>query len=305
MKKFIVKSVLFFCLLAVVFFAIALNYQRTINRETDYIAAIIDKHQRLNSIPQNRLILIGGSNLPFGIDSKTLSDSLQTNTINMGLHAGLGLKFMLNEVKPSIKKNDVIVLCLEYPLYLNDAKTDVDLIDYTQEIYAPAQAYHQFNAKEKLLVYYNKFEKTFNKKEEVTNEVFNRKQFNPYGDNIGHLNKPNEKVLKNKEPIGQIEISESLALLKDFNDLVNQRGAKLLISYPAYERTEFKKNQSKLIELDQELKENLSQITFLNSPETFAFESDYFYDTVYHLNGKGREKRTRIFLEELKDFIKP
>ena len=42
-----------------------------------------------------------------------------------------------------------------------------------------------------------------------------------------------------------------------------------------------------------------------NSPETFAFESDYFYDTVYHLNGKGREKRTRIFLEELKDFIKP
>jgi hypothetical protein len=304
MKKFIVKSLLFLGLIAAVFFVVSLNYKRTINKETDYIAAIIDKHQTLDAIKENRLILIGGSNLPFGIDSKMLSDSLQTNAINMGLHAGLGLNFMLNEVKPSIKKNDVIVLCLEYPLYLNDAKTDVDLIDYTQEIYAPAQAYHQFNVKEKLLVYYSKFEKTFNKKEEVTNEVFNRKQFNPYGDNTGHLNKPNEKVLKNKEPIGKIEISESLGLLKDFNDLVNQKGAKLFISYPAYERTEFIKNQSKLIELDKELKENLSQITFLNSPETFAFESDYFYDTVYHLNGKGREKRTRIFFEELRERVK-
>ena len=304
MKKFFVKSFLFFCIIAAVFFTVSLNYKRSINVDTDYIAAIIDKHQQLDSIKDNRLILIGGSNLPFGIDGKMLSDSLQTNTINMGLHAGLGLKFMLNEVKPSIKKNDIIVLCLEYPLYLDDAKTDFDLIDYTQEVYPPAQKYYEFNIKEKLLVYYNKFEKTFNKKEEVTNAVFNRKQFSKYGGNIGHLDKPNEKVLKNKEAIGKIEISESLKLIQDFNALINQKGSRLLISYPAYELTEYNKNKAILIELDQQLRANLIDITFINKPETFAFETEYFYDTVYHLNGKGREKRTRIFLEELKGFVK-
>jgi hypothetical protein len=304
MKKFIVKSFLFFCLIAAVFFAVVLNYKRTINIDTDYIAAIIDKHKRLDSIKENRLILIGGSNLPFGIDGKMLSDSLQTNTINMGLHAGLGLEFMLNEVESSIKKNDVIVLCLEYPLYLDDAKTDVDLIDYAQEVYPPAKKYHDFTIKEKLLVGYEKFEKTFNKKELDINAVFNRKQFNLYGDNIGYLNLPSEKVLKNKEAIGKIELTESLKLIQDFNISITNKGARLLISYPSYELSQYQKNESKIIELDKKLRANLNGITFLNKPETFAFDAAYFYDTVYHLNGKGREKRTRIFLEELRVFLK-
>ncbi|HPG73671.1 MAG TPA: hypothetical protein PLM49_05215, partial [Bacteroidales bacterium] len=63
------------------------------------MAAIIDKHKRIDSIKSPKIIFAGGSNLPFGIDSKMIQDSLHTPVVNLGLHAGLGLDFMLNELQ--------------------------------------------------------------------------------------------------------------------------------------------------------------------------------------------------------------
>jgi hypothetical protein len=304
MKKFITKSLVFFVLITIVFFAITFNFKRSYHLDSDYLASIIDKHQRLDSIKENRLILIGGSNLSFGVDSKMLSDSLNVNTINMGLHAGLGLEFMLNEIKPSIRKNDNLVLYLEYPLYLDDAKVDVDLIAFTQEIYPPAKQFYHFSFKEEFLGYYEKFKKRIDPPELKIDPIFNRKEFNKFGDNIGHLNAPSEKNLKDKKPIGRIEVDKSFALIKDFEKEVLSKGASLFISYVAYPKDQFLKNKKNIAELNTAIKNRLYTIPLINTPESFAFDSSLFFDTVYHLNKEGRDKRTKLFIEELKEYIK-
>ncbi len=303
LRKFIVKSVVFLAILSLVFFSLSLTFKRKYSPKTDYLAAIIDKHHRLNEINNNRLILIGGSGLTFGINSQMLVDKLNINVINMGLHAGLGLEFMLNEVKPSIKKGDIIVLCLEFPLYLDDFEPDVDLISFTQHLYPPSKDYYHFNIKENFLVNYAKFKKHFEEQTLKIDPVFNREKFDKYGDNLGHLGLPGLKELRDKESIGKLEVDKSSTLINQFETACNQKGAKLLISYVAYPQSQYQKNKKAIDDLNQLLHEKIKSVTFINKPADYLFNDNLFYDTIYHLNGRGREIRTEFFIEDLKPFI--
>ncbi len=76
--------------------------------------AIIDKHHLLENIAPPRMLLCGGSNLAFGIDSKSIQDKIGLPVINMGLNAGLGLNFIMEEIKSAAKPTDIVILSIEY-----------------------------------------------------------------------------------------------------------------------------------------------------------------------------------------------
>lgn len=61
-----------------------------------------------------RIIFVGGSNLAFGLDSQRIKDSLNINVINYGLHAGIGLKYMVDDISTYARKGDIIVFAPEY-----------------------------------------------------------------------------------------------------------------------------------------------------------------------------------------------
>lgn len=304
MKKFFLKSFLFVFLLAVILFYFSSKFERKYHKETDYLAALIDKESRLNNLNNNRLILVGGSNLAFGLNCELIEEKLPVKVSNLGLHAGLSLKFMINEVNSLMKSGDVIILNLEYPLYLNAFEPDIDLIQFTQEIYPKTKAYYQFNPLELFEARYEKFKKYFEEQDFKTDSVFNRKKFNKYGDNIGHLNKPSLLKLIDRKPIEPIEISNSLSILKDFYSNCKAKNVKVFIAYPSYPTSEFLgKNKERILELNQKLKEDLPEIPLINTPNRYVFTDDNFYDTIYHLNAKGRYKRTLLFIDDLKKVI--
>ena len=73
MKKFIVKSFLFLAIVALI--AVFINLLNK-NVKSNYMAAIIDKHKRLDSIKSPKIILAGGSNLAFGINSGKIREGI-------------------------------------------------------------------------------------------------------------------------------------------------------------------------------------------------------------------------------------
>jgi hypothetical protein len=81
---------------------------------TSYLASAIDKVKMLKTVPGPRLILIGGSNLAFGIDSAYLQNRLQMPVINMGVHIAFGLRYMLNQARPYLRSGDIVVIVPEY-----------------------------------------------------------------------------------------------------------------------------------------------------------------------------------------------
>lgn len=72
-----------------------------------------------------------------------------------------------------------------------------------------------------------------------------------------------------------------------------------MLSYPSYEEQLYRNSASLIQELDKAFraKENLLVIS---RPESYCFQTNWFYDTAYHLNAEGRTQRTEQVLESLR-----
>jgi hypothetical protein len=66
---------------------------------------------------KTKLIIAGGSSTLFGIDAEHVSKQLDFPVINFGLHAGLRLEKILQEVSFVVEPGDFLVLPLEPPYY--------------------------------------------------------------------------------------------------------------------------------------------------------------------------------------------
>jgi len=132
MKKLLTKFLCYCCLLALLLTAGLLASVRILSSHrqfyNDYTASIIEKMDRLESITEPKLILVGNSNVAFGIDSSILEESLGMPVVNLGLHGALGNMFHYNMAKENIRQGDIVVLL--------NTHFDDGLISQTSETWA-------------------------------------------------------------------------------------------------------------------------------------------------------------------------
>ncbi len=83
-----------------------------------------------NAIAGPRVLVVAGSNAMFGIDSKQLESFWNIPVVNLGVNAGLGLPYILAVSRRVARPGDVILMPLEYALYLDDGKPSSQLINY-------------------------------------------------------------------------------------------------------------------------------------------------------------------------------
>lgn len=297
MKQFIYK-ILFFSFLITFGYAILYTIASNLNKsDNDYMAAIIDKHERIDSIKSPKIIFSGGSNLPFGIDSKMIQDALHIPVVNLGLHAGLGLDFMLNELRSCIKSGDIVLISTEY--FLDNG--DYNLKKFTQKIYPKAQ---NFYTKNYLLEIQANIENTRNhlksflkqkKKNEVS--VYSRESFNTYGDIALQLTILAPKNIK-ADHILHYHHWEGIQKLNDFNRFAETKNVKVFFVYPAYPESKYLKNKTAIAKLNQDMKKEL-QFKILGQANDFMMSDSLFFDTTYHLISKGRTARSKKIIELL------
>src|SRR5690242_8741821 len=122
MNIFIKKSILMFLLLTLSLGIINLVIP---DSGKSYISIINYKESLLKETPSPRMIFIGGSSMAFSLDSEMVERETGYHVINTAVHIGLGLDFMLNQVRPYLREGDVVVLVPEYELYypFNDRET--------------------------------------------------------------------------------------------------------------------------------------------------------------------------------------
>lgn len=312
MKYFIQKLTIFLLLLFIIVFISGNNYG--FKKETsDYMDAIIDKHHRIENIASPRLIFVGGSNLAFGIDSKKIQDSIGLPVVNLGLHAGLGLEYIINEIKLTAKSSDIVILSIEYFLGI---KGDYELQKISARNFPFAKEFYTKN-------YYSDI-KTFFVKELPknlrtnltqiyapssntiinfdTSSVYSRSSFNVFGDVIRHLNKPLPAKIYDRSKF-TYRYWEGIDFLNNFANYAKSKNIKVYFLYPNYPETEYTVNKEVIMKYANDIAADLN-IQVLNNTSDFVFSDSLFYDTVYHLNKLGREKRTNRLIEILKKLNK-
>lgn len=268
---------------------------------------VIDKNNRLDSIAKNKIVLIGGSNVCYGINSQMIEDSFNMPVVDMAINAGMGMSFYYQQVKHAIKAGDIIIGIPEY--YTYDGKiTNGDagiyslaIIDYRNIKFFNAMQWLQLpiylgdiiNENVKAFFTYEKNKMTFG-----------RFQYNKWGDYMGHKNegsyadtfKHNKQydlsVYENKNEI--YPDKNFINLIKSFEQFCNSKNAIYLHAYPVYSRYFYNDNVAKKIA------EKLQPLKFINNPETYLYGFDSLYDSPNHILYKFRDERTSKLINDIR-----
>jgi hypothetical protein len=132
-RKFIFKALLLIVIVTgfveVVYRVVTFNYAKKA-----FTAALLDKHKYASSISSPKIVLVGGSNVAFGINSQILGEKTNLPVVNMALLAPLGIRFILSDAANYINKGDIVIMSFEYDIATQgDIESQLSVVDFIPE----------------------------------------------------------------------------------------------------------------------------------------------------------------------------
>jgi hypothetical protein len=232
---------------------------------------------------------------------------------NLGVHAGLGISFMVNQVSSLAKPGDIVVVSTEY--YLSDA--EIALKASVLQSMPQMEAYFQTTYAEKIEMHFEVFSKWFfdrarriqatffNGKEEVlkldNNEFYRKGGFSAFGDYTQHLGKERPWGLFTTYEFEKRDYQEEIKVLNRLKSM-EARGVKVFYVFPGYVDTDFESQKVALKYFESQMRAGL-KFPVLGRPEDFLYPNAYFFDTAYHLGKEGREKRAATIAQLLQPYL--
>ena len=275
-----------------------------------YLAAANDKYRLLHSVKSPRIILIGGSNAALSIDSEKIEKHFQVPVINMGLTAGTGLRYMLDEVEEGLQEGDVVIVLPEYQhLYAVSFDGTPKLLGYMIKV-CPACISVLSSPKQFWVVVIGILQTMEGdliralKGVNIASQIYYRQGFNRQGDLISHLNKPipqKEKVhlkLPSVDYLKTSRMTPSVDLLNAFSQACVSADVRVYFMFPGILVDDYAAQEEQFAELYKVLSAGLD-FTILGTPQDFTFPDEFFFDSYYHMNRVGREARTDKIIELL------
>ena len=309
MKRFIARLLLFAAFqlgVALVLFSTAVE---TNNR---YLAATVDKHRRLMSAPSPKIVFVGGSGLAYGMDSEMVKKESGHNSVNMGMHDGLGLVFKLREIRGRLREGDVAVVSLEYTFFTEDYGVAGRHEGILEVVSAHPSHLVRVDFSPGRIKYF--LDHGLSKACMYTRSIvfgmprydppYHRWAYNEFGDVVEHHDmKPNTKrarsqATKFKFHVKMDRIRNIATLLNEFSEYCKRRGVVVVMSYPPIPEIAFEKTSAQIANLDKIFREVLD-FPILNSPEDVSFPIGCFFDSMYHLTQQGKNLRTKLLLRDL------
>jgi len=271
------------------------------------------KHERLRAPGRGRIIIAGGSNVAFGVDSSRLQSALHRPAVNLGLHGGVGLAFMLNEVVDGTRAGDLVVLVPEYEHFYGHLMYGELVAAELLQHNWPAFKY--FNTRQQLghlainfptltgqeafaLLEEAKQSLRGSRTDFVESTVYRRDAFDALGDMVAHLKeapKPRQVVSSVQRLHGVFNHAAVRALAESVK-AIQARGADVVVVYPPVAESYWQKNRDVI----EELAGRLSRQWMTSRPDDWVYDDGLFYDSAYHLNRDGRAQRTERLLELLR-----
>jgi hypothetical protein len=259
----------------------------------------------IDTVPSPRLIFVSGSSLYTSLNSKRIEDSLHVHVINSGLHAGIGLKYTIDDVARGVKKGDVVAIGAEYPQFYTDAYGNKTLAVILY--YNGWRNLGSLNLKQWLnvlkgipyIIRVNIFEGL------LTHEL------------VGKVTNPMDVINKNGDEISHWKIDSDgsgIVLRASKTDLVldtafctyfvyklreiEKKGAKVLLIPSVIRETAFKYEKQRAYEINSFFQQ--FGYTYNSKPEDHVMPDSCAWNTDYHMNFKGVERNTDVLIRELK-----
>jgi hypothetical protein len=288
----------------------------------DYALANLKKHERLAADVPKKIVFVGGSNLAFGLDSAAIEKATNTRVVNMGMDGFFGLRYMLEEVKPSLKRSDTVVVSLEYDAFYKSVDGTPSELFMVVKANPRAFGYLTWNQRARMAqsVPYVAQQKVLRMlregldvvrrgsgeggsrgaaQERVADSVGTLAGFNEQGDLTSHLGIKWTFERGAELNISQLPIDmEVVRMLQDFTKQMNAREISVFISYTPAAQSYYDRHKATLTELHAILT-RAAPVVVPRPPADFVFREEWFFDTVFHLTAEGRPVRTQKVIDDL------
>lgn len=280
--------------------------------EDSYMLGYIKKHERAEKIEGEKILLVGGSSLAFGINSEILSEELKTPVVNMGHISGQGIDYRLNEIYPFVKKGDTVILSIEYDI-LNGETDPIVVWDTfeanphslkhfglsTYKVFFDEAILHGLNATFNRMIY----ELSGG---QVHDSLYVVDSFNDLGDFTAHYDTTIERkpFVSNMCVFRKKEMDYSIKRLRNFHEYCRSNGAKVYMIMPRIPTPSYELSKDGLGRIIKAIS-SITEVGILNKIEEIPLADSYFYDSHYHLNLSGVRINTADFVNWIKPVLEP
>ncbi len=274
-----------------------------------FLGELSDKYERLYSIDEPKIVLIGGSSVAFGYNSELLEEHLGMPVVNFGLYATLGTKIMLDLAADSIGEGDIVILAPEtdsqtLSLYFNGeamwqaADSDFSMLKKVD--------YDNYGSLLGSFWNYTKNKMKFMLSEAPNPEgVYNESSFNEWGDivyerpyNILPLDYDPNQIISLEPSLFDVEFVD---YLNDYIHMAEKKGASVYYTFCPINKMALSEDttEDSLWAFYDHISRTLDCKVISNINDCIM-EAGYFYDSNFHLNDSGVVLRTATMIKDLR-----
>lgn len=304
--KNLLKTIIFICVLVT---SIVVYFDFTVNKlNKDYLVSygrgFEHKFDKLKRVQSNKIVIVGGSNVNFGIDSDLMEISLGIPVVNMGLHAAFNTFNIIDPVTPYLKDGDILIISREFNEKLYGSSIEVSNYFEFMPLKAKWEVYKNFEAISPIL----KSHIQNSQKNIIDLNIEPQKTFKqgPYSakafknDNIykNVINFEMPKWIYEKFKIKSLDPPNNENVFQYYRDLkkdLNERGVKVYFSMPAIVKNFFSTEDITTYYKTLSKKTGIE----LLSPNTYEFPIEKLSNSMYHLNAVGRRERSLELSNEI------
>lgn len=276
-----------------------------------YFQASVIKLNLLKTAPSPRIIIVGGSNVAFAIDSEVLEAHFGMPVINLGLHGRIGSSTYY-ELMEYIRRGDIVILMPEYLIFQSKEVLDGNEFIIAQWVEYDLGRLRFVEPKRVpnlvLTIAQNKATRrfaSFLSGGDLNRGLFISENFNRQGDFIGHAN--------TISPIARVQggpylqpgtfYREIYIFFEQLNQDAKAKGAVVYFEFPASRESNCKATGREVFEAFYARFQEWTTIPVLTDLDNVCFPNSYFFDSYYHLNGLGRQVMTQRIINDLEPYL--
>lgn len=282
---------------------------------------------------QKKIIVASGSSTLFNIDTTSLTKSLGIPSINLGLMGGLPIDTILHEVNSISRKGDVVIMALEPDYYCREANPGYDSWQNRNAIawnhdfwinktfFQKIAALPSLGSRFPLEMIKARFDSIFNP-EIITPRIAalnDKKILEKFSESPNSSTEPifsiynmdslgNMKTINESNYLGPVQraeedikiCSQTLQKLTKFVTKLREREISVFFAntpYIAYDEINLSRVDASAERFSDAVK-HLAPV--IDNRSELIFPRDHFFDSILHLNQKGRERNTQILLNAIR-----
>ena len=276
-----------------------------------YLGELADKYQRLRSFDdENKIIIIGGSSVAFGIKSPLIEANVGMPVVNFGLYGPLGTTIMMDLTRGHINEGDIVILAPEtdhqtMSMYFNgegmwqscDSDLTMLLKVRSHNWGEMLGSFWQFAQRKFMFYRYGKPE---------PDGVYDHDSFDDYGDIIFTREQPTMDDWFDTEVLVDLDTSiiddDYIDYVNGYIDYCQRRGATVYWSWPPMNELAVQQDEAGILTYATYVREHI-RCQIISDITDYIMDAGYFYDTNYHVTDRGAIVHSSHLIQDLENVM--